>query len=58
MESTFLAKKNPLAETSQFVKEAKRALKERLQREKIEPDDVTGKVASESQPGAETALAP
>ena len=33
-------------------------MKERLQREKIEPDDVTGKVASESQPGAETALAP
>ena len=40
------------------VKEAKRALKKRLQKEKIETDDVTGKKSSESQPGAETALAP
>ena len=40
------------------VKEAKRALKERIQKKENESNDVTGKKSSESQPGAETALAP
>ena len=40
------------------VKEAKRALKARLKREKNEPNDVMSEKASGSQPDDETALAP